>query len=163
PARLRPDKRRRRRMEAGARKRIAVFSGPTATIQNTVPLVTSNKARAKYGLPPRLSPDGSPPRFDHLRPQRLAAPITVYVRQVSPARARRRRAVRPAGRVPGRRRRDAARAAERPRRARVRGDAPPGRRPLPPALHGQAGRRLGLGRRYAAPGRPGPADAPVVL
>ena len=31
--------------------RIAVFSGPTATIQNTEPLVTSNKAREKYGLP----------------------------------------------------------------------------------------------------------------
>src|SRR5919199_4499243 len=65
------------------RPRIAVFSGPTATIQNTVPLVTSNKARARYGLPPRTNRDGSLPRFDHLRPQRLAAPVTVYVRQFS--------------------------------------------------------------------------------
>ena len=31
--------------------RIAHLSGPTATIQNTPPLVTSNKARAKHGLP----------------------------------------------------------------------------------------------------------------
>lgn len=70
-------------MPSGARKRIAVFSGPTATIQNTVPLVTSNNARLKYGLAPRLNPDGSSPRFDHLRPQRLAAPVTVYVKQFS--------------------------------------------------------------------------------
>jgi L-asparaginase len=70
-------------MEAQPRKRIAVFSGPTATIQNTVPLVTSNKARARHRLPPRLDRDGSPMRFDHLRPQRLAAPVTVYVRQFS--------------------------------------------------------------------------------
>jgi L-asparaginase len=66
-----------------ARKRIAVFSGPTATIQNTVPLVTSNKAREQYGLAPRAHRDGSLPRFDALRPQLLAAPVTVYVRQFS--------------------------------------------------------------------------------
>lgn len=65
------------------RKRIAVFSGPTATIQNTVPLVTSNKAREKYGLPLRTTPDGTPLRFDHLRPQRLAFPTTVYIKQFS--------------------------------------------------------------------------------
>ena len=29
---------------------IAVFSGPTATIQNSQPLITSNAARKKYGL-----------------------------------------------------------------------------------------------------------------
>src|SRR5215470_15584438 len=66
-----------------AKPRIAVFSGPTATIQNSEPLVTSNKARAQYGLPPRANPDGSQMRFDALRPQRLAAPVTVYVRQFS--------------------------------------------------------------------------------
>ncbi|HTE85976.1 MAG TPA: asparaginase domain-containing protein [Dehalococcoidia bacterium] len=65
------------------RSRIAVFSGPTATIQNTVPLVTSNRAREKYRLPPRTHEDGTPLRFDHLRPQRLAAPVTVYVEQFS--------------------------------------------------------------------------------
>ena len=63
--------------------RIAVFSGPTATIQNSEPLVTSNKARARHDLPLRLNPDGSPIRFDALRPQRLAAPVTLYVVQFS--------------------------------------------------------------------------------
>ena len=63
--------------------RIAVFSGPTATIQNTEPLVTSNKAREKYSLPLRTHKDGTPLRFDVLRPQRLAAPITVYIEQFS--------------------------------------------------------------------------------
>ena len=36
--------------------RVAHLAGPTATIQNTPPLVTSNKARAKYGLPPQDQP-----------------------------------------------------------------------------------------------------------
>ena len=63
--------------------RIAVFSGPTATIQNSEPLVTSNKAREKYGLAPRSHADGSPMRFDVLRAQRLAVPIVVYVEQFS--------------------------------------------------------------------------------
>jgi hypothetical protein len=66
-----------------ARPRIAVFSGPTATIENSEPLVTSNKARARHGLPLRTSADGSKPRFDALRPQRLAAPVTVYVEAFS--------------------------------------------------------------------------------
>src|ERR671924_667831 len=65
------------------RPRIAVFSGASATIANTQPLVTSNTARRKYGLAPRQNADGSPLRFDVLRPQRLAAPVTVYVRQFS--------------------------------------------------------------------------------
>jgi L-asparaginase len=71
--------------EAGTagRPRIAVFSGPTATIQNSEPLVTSNKAREKYGLPLRRNPDGSAMRFDVLRAQKLAAPVTVYVEQFS--------------------------------------------------------------------------------
>jgi hypothetical protein len=63
--------------------RIAHLAGSTATIQNTPPLVTSNKARLKYGLPPRKNPDGSIPVFDGLRAQRLAAPATVYVEQFS--------------------------------------------------------------------------------
>jgi L-asparaginase len=65
------------------RPKIAIFSGPTATIQNSEPLVTSNKAREKYGLPLRTNADGSRMRFDVLRPQRLAAPVTVYVEQFS--------------------------------------------------------------------------------
>lgn len=63
--------------------RIAHLAGPNATIQNTPPLVTSNKARAKYGLEPRLNPDGSPQRFDVLRTQKLAKPVTVYIEQFS--------------------------------------------------------------------------------
>ena len=63
--------------------KIAVFSGPTATIQNSEPLVTSNKARAKYALPLLTSPDGTPIRFDAVRPQRLAAPVSVYVEAFS--------------------------------------------------------------------------------
>jgi L-asparaginase len=63
--------------------RIAHLAGPTATVQNSPPLVTSNKARRKYGLPMRKNPDGSDPRFDALRAQRLAAPATVYVEYFS--------------------------------------------------------------------------------
>jgi L-asparaginase len=65
------------------RPRIAHFAGPNGTIQNSPPLVTSNKARRKYELPLLTNPDGSPARFDVLRPQRLAAPATVYVEQFS--------------------------------------------------------------------------------
>ena len=64
--------------------RIAHLSGPTATIQNTPPLVTSNKARAKHGLrlaqPMSMAHAGG---FDALRPQRLAAPAKIYVEQFS--------------------------------------------------------------------------------
>src|SRR3984957_20533624 len=62
--------------------RIAHLAGPHATIQNTPPLVTSNKARAKHRLPPLTNTDGSPARFDVLRAQRLAAPVTLYVEQL---------------------------------------------------------------------------------
>ncbi len=68
---------------AERKPRIAVFSGPTATIQNSPPLVTSNKARAMRGLPLLTSPDGTPVRFDHLVPQRLAAPVEVLIEQFS--------------------------------------------------------------------------------
>ena len=61
------------------RPRIAHLAGPTATVQNSPPLVTSNKARQKYGLPVRKNRDGSNARFDALRAQRLAAPAKVYV------------------------------------------------------------------------------------
>ncbi len=62
---------------------IAHLAGPNATITNTPPLVTSNKARQKYGLPPLTDADGVPSRFDVLRPQRLACSVTVYVEQFS--------------------------------------------------------------------------------
>lgn len=67
---------------ADGKPRIAVFSGPTATIQNNKPLVTSNKARAQYGLPPVTDAWGKP-LTDWPRYQRLAAPVTVYVEQFS--------------------------------------------------------------------------------
>jgi L-asparaginase len=63
--------------------RIAHLAGPDATIQNSLPLVTSNKARRKHGLTPIRNPDGSEPRFDALRAQRLAAPARLYVEQFS--------------------------------------------------------------------------------
>jgi hypothetical protein len=63
--------------------RIAVFSGPSATVQNSEPLVTSNQARAKYGLPLLTDAQGVPLRYDVVRAQRLAAPVTVYVEQFS--------------------------------------------------------------------------------
>lgn len=63
--------------------RIAVFSGANATVQNSEPLITSDAARRKYGLPPRRNPDGTPPRHDIVRPQRLAAPVTVYIEAYS--------------------------------------------------------------------------------
>ena len=66
-----------------AKARIAHLAGPSATIQNTPPLVTSNKARAQHGLKLVANKDGSPARFDVLRAQRLAAPVTVYVEQFS--------------------------------------------------------------------------------
>src|SRR5690242_9151612 len=62
--------------------KIAVFSGPTATIQNNKPLVTSNKAREQYGLPLLTEKDGTP-LMDWPRYQRLAAPVIVYVEMFS--------------------------------------------------------------------------------
>src|SRR5687767_14151473 len=70
-------------MNLSRKTRIAHLAGPTATIQNTPPLVTSNKARAKHGLPLLKDADGAPLRHDALRPQRLAAPAKVYVEQFS--------------------------------------------------------------------------------
>jgi len=65
------------------RPKIAIFSGPTATIQNSESLVTSNKARVKHGLPLLTNRDGTPIRFDAVRPQRLATPATVYIEAFS--------------------------------------------------------------------------------
>ncbi|MDB6128393.1 MAG: ansA 2, partial [Verrucomicrobia bacterium] len=62
---------------------IAVFCGPTATILNTDPPVTSRKAREKYGLPPLHDWFGRGVTTDTLYYQRLAAPVTVYIDQFS--------------------------------------------------------------------------------
>ena len=70
-------------MESKSKLRIAHLSGPNATIQNTPPLVTSNKARQRFNLPLLTNPDGGPSKFDALRAQRLAAPVKVYVEQFS--------------------------------------------------------------------------------
>jgi hypothetical protein len=63
--------------------RIAHLAGANATIQSAPPLVTSNKARMNHQLPLRCGPDGTPLRYDVLRPQRLATPAKVYVEQFS--------------------------------------------------------------------------------
>jgi hypothetical protein len=57
--------------------RIAHLAGSNPTMQNTPPLVTSNKARTKHNLPSLTNPDGSPARFDVSGLRRLAAPVTV--------------------------------------------------------------------------------------
>jgi L-asparaginase len=61
--------------------RIAHLSGPNATIQNSPPLVTSNQARARHGLPLLQDVEGNRTGSDLLRAQKLAAPVTVYVEQ----------------------------------------------------------------------------------
>src|SRR5262245_42773474 len=70
-------------MNQSTKTRIAHLAGPTATIQNTPPLVTSNKSRAKHGLPLLKDVDGAALKHDALRAQRLAAPAKVYVEQFS--------------------------------------------------------------------------------
>jgi hypothetical protein len=65
------------------KNRVPHLAGPNATIQNTPPLVTPNNARAKHNLLLLTHPDGTPARFDVLRPQLLATPVTVYVEQFS--------------------------------------------------------------------------------
>ncbi len=68
---------------ADSKPRIAVFSGSSATIQNTAPLVTSNKARYKYALPLLKDGDGEILAHDHLVPQRLAGSVEVFIEAFS--------------------------------------------------------------------------------
>jgi len=58
---------------------VAIVAGPTATILNQDPLVTSRKAREQHGLPPLRDWSGRAVSADPLYFQRLAAPATVYV------------------------------------------------------------------------------------
>ncbi len=51
-----------------SKPRIAHLSGSNSTIQNSPPLVTSNKARVRHGLPLLTNGDGTVPEFDVLRP-----------------------------------------------------------------------------------------------
>jgi len=67
---------------AAEKPKIAIFSGPTSTIQSNHAFITSNKARTKYGLPLQNGADGKP-ITDVLRPQRLAAPAKVYIEAFS--------------------------------------------------------------------------------
>ena len=70
--------------EDASRPNIAVFAGPTATVLNTLTGPrTSQKARAKFGLPPMKDWAGRVVQQDQLTFQRLAAPATVYVEQFS--------------------------------------------------------------------------------
>lgn len=62
-----------------SKMRIAHVAGPNATITNAPPLVTSNKARARAGLPLITDDAGAPSRYDPLRGQRLAAPVEVFI------------------------------------------------------------------------------------
>ena len=66
-----------------SKPRSAHISGSNATISSSPPLVTSNNAREKLGLHLLEDASGARMRFDALRPQRLAAPVTVYVEQFS--------------------------------------------------------------------------------
>src|SRR2546422_2771427 len=66
-----------------SKPRIAHISGSNATISSSPPLVTSNKAREKRGLHLLEDASGARLRFDALRAQRLAAPVTGYVEQFS--------------------------------------------------------------------------------
>jgi len=54
---------------------IAHLAGPNATIQNTPPLVTSNKARGKHNLPLLTHSDGTPQlvdkRLKHFAPAKI--------------------------------------------------------------------------------------------
>jgi len=59
--------------------KIAVFSGPRATVQSSPPLITSEKARLKHGLPPIAQSESSSPVYDHLIPQRLAKAVEVLI------------------------------------------------------------------------------------
>ena len=72
-----------RRLCTSAKPLVAVFSGPQSTIGNTAPLITSNLARRRHGLPLRCDGHGEPLKVDALRMQSLAAPVEVLIRQFS--------------------------------------------------------------------------------
>ncbi|NHE57022.1 asparaginase domain-containing protein [Cyclobacterium plantarum] len=64
---------------AQEKPRIAIFSGPTATIQNSHPLITSNKAREQNELSLLTNDEGETMPFDRLYYQKIAAPVTLYI------------------------------------------------------------------------------------
>ncbi len=68
---------------ADDRLKIAVFSGPRATVQSSPPLVTSNTARRHYGLEQPGSSGPAVSGYDPLVPQRLAVPVEVLIEMYS--------------------------------------------------------------------------------
>ena len=139
--------------------RIAHLSGPTATIQNTPPLVTSNKARAKHGLPLLTDVDGAPLRHDALRAAAARGAGQGLCRAVlrPSAGIRRGRALRAARRIHRRGRRVPEGAPERQRQGGLRDRAEAGRRPLSAAVHGACRPTAQPGRRNAPRRAPPPA------
>lgn len=69
--------------QSDSKPTIAMYAGPTATILNNGTRITSNKAREKYDLPLLTDSDGESLGSGPLRPQRLAAPVTVYIEAYS--------------------------------------------------------------------------------
>lgn len=63
--------------------RLAIFSGPTATIQNSHELITSNKAREMKDLPLLTNDVGETMPYDRLYYQKIAAPVTLYIEMFS--------------------------------------------------------------------------------
>lgn len=58
---------------------VALIAGPTATVLNTDPVVTSQKVRTLHGLRPARDWFGREVQVDTLYFQKLAAPVTLYV------------------------------------------------------------------------------------
>ncbi len=142
-------------MNQSRKTRIAHLAGPTATIQNTPPLVTSNKARAKHGLPLLKDADGAPLRHDALRPQRLAAPAKVYVEQFSahPLESDVAELYGPPDGYIGADGVFPKGTPERQRQAGLRDRAEAGRWLVPASLYGDPGRRIGVGGGMHLAGR----------
>ena len=131
--------------------RIAHLAGSNATIQNSPPLVTSNKARAKYGL---AAPERCRRRAVPLRraPRPAAGGAGDGLRravQRASARARRRGALRPTRRLRRRDGRLSQGAARRRRPARVRDHARAGGRCLSPARTWRDRPTAGPGKKTA--------------
>ena len=151
--------RRRLLMDTKTKIRVAHLAGPNATIQNTPPLVTSNKARQKHGLPPLTSRGWQRPevrRAAHAASRRAGQSLCRAILRSS-ARARRRRALRPARRLYRCRRPFPQGTARRRRTSRSTRSSCARRRPLSAALYGACRPTASLGKRNA-PSLSAPAE-----
>ena len=153
-------------MEAKAKIRVAHLSGPNATIQNTPPLVTSNKARHEI----RPAADARAGR--QRREIRRACARSAWPRRPRSmsSSSRRIRSERDAAELYGAarrlyrcRRRLPQGAPQRARQAGLRDRAAARGRALSAALHGAPGGRAGLGRGMRRSRRAGRAGAPGLL